>query len=141
MSRCACNRPRRLGRGGVVALEMALATGCLVVMLLASMDLGRYFFSAQSLSYLVGEVARAATVNATAGCSNPVSTYAARAPMLNPAQLTLQLCIYPPNSTGNATSLTRVDVTASYAFSFVAPLLRGRLSRIDESVSMRFVVS
>jgi Flp pilus assembly protein TadG len=124
-----------------MALEMALSIGCLITMLFVSIDLGRYFFSAQSLSYLVGEVARTATLNATAGCSNPVSTYAPRAPILDPALLTLQLCIYPPNSTGNATNLTRVDVTASYAFSFMAPLLRGRLGRIDESVSMRFVVS
>ncbi|MBV1798601.1 pilus assembly protein [Siccirubricoccus sp. G192] len=59
-----------------MALEVALSIGCLITMIFVSIDLGRYFFSAQSLSYLVGEVARTATLNATAGCSNPVSTYA-----------------------------------------------------------------
>ena len=145
MSPCADNRAagrrRHLGRRGSVSVEFTLAAAGLITLLLAGLDLGRYFFTAQSLSYLVGEAARGGAVTVTAGCASGVATYAARAPMLKPAQLTLQLCTYPPKSTGNDTAFTRLDVTASYPFSFLLPLLCSRVSQVSESTSVLFTAS
>src|SRR5690348_6247553 len=108
-----------------MALEAAFSLSSLFLLILCVVEFGRYYFTVQSVSYLVGEVAHAATLSSTNGCSNPVSTYAPKVPILKPAQLTLQLCIYPPNSTGNSTTLTRVDVSAGYSFNFILPLLSG----------------
>src|SRR3974390_2994097 len=71
---CATNRRPlcRLGRWGTVSLEFALVAVPFVLIMIAGMDLGRYFITEHSLRTLAAEAARSAMVNcfgSAGGCA------------------------------------------------------------------------
>jgi hypothetical protein len=148
MSRCARSR-RRLGRRGATALEFALVGAGLLLLIVAIIDFGRYFFTVHSVGYLVGEVAHEAILSTGTGCRDPFEdvlsapplTYAQRVPILKRNKLSLQVCVDPPGTGTNVSTLTRLTVTASYTFNFVLPMLAARTRVISDRTSMEFVRS
>lgn len=131
MSRFAWNR-RPLGQAGSVSLELAASALVLFGLLFATLDLGRYYFTAQSVRELAGEVARAAAIDsALQGCTAPRSL-AGSIPMLsNPAKLTV--CVNRPVA---ASGPSIVTITVSYRFNFSFWLLQGRVSAINETTRL-----
>src|SRR5271166_3035750 len=94
MSR-AYNRPgfRRFGRAGVTTMEFALIALLFMLMVIASMDLGRYLLITQSLRTVAAEAARAAEANGTIFCQDcPTDApYTAITPFIDDANLTLSV--------------------------------------------------
>lgn len=111
-------------RSGSVAIEWTLVAGTFAILLISVVELGTYFYAAQSLRTLVGDVARQAIVNTNLGrtgqdCTTPRANWGAKTPMINNNGLTL--CV---TRTAQPNNLVRIDVTGSYPFSFSSPLLR-----------------
>jgi len=133
-----CSSPRRpagLGgdRRGTVAIEFAFVGLIFITLLLGAVDLARYQIVRQSLQSMAEDAARAALLLSSvgavpgSGCTTVVGGAALKTavttpnnptPMLNPASLTLS-----PVCAVSGTGVRTVTVTATYPFTFVAPLL------------------
>ncbi|WP_372624364.1 TadE/TadG family type IV pilus assembly protein [Falsiroseomonas sp.] len=128
MSRCRMLRSRR----GSVAVEWALGALVFAALLLTGMELGRYYFMAQSLQNLVGEVIRAAVVNTALGdgaedCTTPKSTYAPLTPMINTADLLI--CVQRTRVGGTVT----INVRGTIPYAFLTPILNGTSRTLSET--------
>ncbi len=134
MSRFAIGSPRRLGRRGTTALEMAFVANALVLLVIGGVEVGRYFFVSESVKYVVGEVARAAMINPVPNAN--WNTVIAKAPILKVADFTtLDVTIVP----AAAPALSTVTVRASYRYNFNLLPLSGLVNTIDNFVSVPFV--
>ncbi len=112
-------------RRGVTALEFALIAPLLFVLLFFTMDLARYWYTAEAVRTYAAEVLRAAVV--TAGADNPPVVNACATPMavstpitpgLDPSSMQLTVrCSRNTSTQGYVVSRT-VSVTASYTFHF-----------------------
>lgn len=131
---CAINRLRRpLGCSGTVALEFGLVGGLFFLLVLAVMDLGRFYLTVHSLHTVVGAAMRAAIVNpALSGCTAPAAQVAAQAPFLEASQLTL--CVTQALSSG----VTTITVNASYNFAFVLPSWTNASGTLTDSTTASF---
>lgn len=135
MSRSASGRPRRLDRRGVTALEMAFVAQGLLLLLLGSFELGRYYFVAESVRHVVGEVARAAIVApGTTWNDAAKGPFIARAPILRAAAMNLSVVVVP----ATAPALTSVTVTANYTHALWVPLLGTLANTVRSSTTLRF---
>lgn len=144
MSLVSNNRPRApLGRSGTVGLQFALVAIPFVLLLLAGMDLGRYFITEHSLRTLVSEAVRATLVTcygSSGTCNLPSAnktTVAAQAPFLNSGSITWVTANQSaPNSNGERT----ISVTVSYPFIFVLPAWSSlnASSPITQSISFKY---
>lgn len=118
---------RTLDQAGISSLEFAVAATGFLMLLLAGIDFGRYFFTVHSLHTLTEEAARAALIDSTQHncanvCGSPVSstelaTLGAAAPFLNTSQLVLAV------TQSSSSGVTTISVAASYPFSFITPVL------------------
>jgi Flp pilus assembly protein TadG len=136
MSRSGINERRLLDNRGTTAVEMAIVANALLLLLLGTLEIGRYFFVSESLRHLVGELARAAIVNPDADWSVQKNTFIARTGILKPEDFsTLDIGI----ARAPAPALTTVTVTANYRHSFILPALSGLVDSIDAGVTLRFV--
>lgn len=136
MSRSGINRHRFLNKRGTTTLEMALIVNVLLMLLVGSLELGRYFFVAESLNYFVGELAHAAIKNPDADWSTEKRVLIARAPILRPEDfLTLNVDV----ARAAAPALTTVTIATKYRYTFVLPILSRRLSSIDAGLTLSFV--
>lgn len=125
----AFNR-RRLGRSGTTALEFGLLAGVFFALLMAGMDLGRYYLTLHSLHTLLGKAMRAALIDPQlTGCSAPVSGLSAATPFLDPAKLTL--CV----SQSVASGMTTITVTATYPFTFLLPAWTGDSTTLSDQTT------
>jgi Flp pilus assembly protein TadG len=127
-----------------VLLEWAIVAAPFFMLLLGAIELGRYQFTAQSLRFLTGEVARYALVDPTLvvengpeDCTTAKDRLAARAPMLQRNALTL--CVLRSRS-GN---ISTVKIRAAYSFTFILPALVAGVPRrtITETLSESFQAS
>jgi Flp pilus assembly protein TadG len=135
MSRSGINERRLLDNRGTTAVEMAIVANALLLLLLGTLEIGRYFFVSESLRHLVGELARAAIVNPDADWSVQKNTFIARAGILKPEDFaTLDIDI----ARAAAPALTTVTVTANYRYSFILPALSGLVDSINTGVTFRF---
>ena len=136
MSRSGTNKRRPLDCRGTTAVEMALVANLLVVLLLGTLEVGRYFFVSESLRHLVGELARAAIVNPDADWSAQKTTFIARSAILKPQDFsTLDIAV----ARAAAPALTTVTVTANYRYGSTLPVLSGVLNSINTGVTLSFV--
>ena len=107
-----------LGQAGTASLKFALVAIPFFLLLIAGMDLGRYFITQHSLRTLTSEAARSALVycyGATAACSLPVAnkqTVEAKAPFLVAGSITLTASQTAPNP---STGVRTISVSAQYA--------------------------
>src|SRR5689334_22316838 len=120
-----------LGRSGTASLEFALVAIPFVLLMIAGMDLGRYFITQHSLRTLTSEAARATLVacygsTSASGCPLPTSgaypsepSVVAKVPFLVPSSVTWVTAnqTAPNASTGERT----ISVTVTYPFNFILP--------------------
>jgi hypothetical protein len=129
MSPAFSRRPRpALGQAGTASLEFALVAVPFMLVMIAGMDLGRYFITQQSLHTLTSEAARAAVVNCFGldPCTNPVptpSTVWAKVPFLNSAAPLASLTV--TQSRNAITGVRTITATAKYRFTFILPAWTG----------------
>lgn len=142
MSRSAPSEPRFtvrrcLGRRGGTVLEMAFVANTLLLLLLGSVEVGRYFFVAESVRHLVGEVARAAIVTPSADWTSLKNTFVARAPILKAQHLALNVNVVP----ATAPALTTVTVTANYTYGFKLAFINSLVNSINATTTLRFAAN
>ena len=112
-----------------MAVEFAASGAALFALLFGSLDLGRYYFTAQSVRELAGRVARAAAIDtALQGCTAPRSLAAGIQMLSDPAKLTV--CVDRPAA---ASGPNIVTISVSYRFSFSFWLLQDRVNSISET--------
>ena len=138
MSRFGSSERSGLGRRGATALEFALVANTLLLLLLGSIEMGRYFFVSESMRYLVGEVARATIIDPDAAWTDAKkAAIAAKTPILQASDLTLTVNVN--RQTAPATSVA--TVTGSYRYQFTLPYLSGLVNGIRTGVTLRFVAT
>jgi Flp pilus assembly protein TadG len=133
------NSRRRHLQSGTTSLEFALVAVPFVFLLLAGMDLGRYFITRHSLRTLVVETARLAVINCAGRSACDYATAVptptlmwAKVPFLDPAGSGASLSA---NQTVNAASgVATVTATASYDFTFVLPAWIDMNGAITETI-------
>jgi Flp pilus assembly protein TadG len=118
---------RRLGKAGVTSLEFAIVAVIFFTVVISGIDLGRYFFVAESLRTFASEAARQGLIyktwqpqDETCPCANPSggNDLNTIVPILDPALLTLKVTQTSPTA---ATAYT-VTVTATYQFTAIVPV-------------------
>jgi len=140
MSSSACRRPGLRGdRRGATAVEFALISLIFVFLLLGTVELGRYYFTFQSLRSATGEAARVAltsigrTLFNGQPCPSTLSPdYTAvlqKAPFLRQPPLEITVT---PTCGSNPRSVT---ASATYTFNFLVPFLPvGTLTMSDSTI-------
>jgi Flp pilus assembly protein TadG len=153
MSKSACSSTvaRRLGatlrsEKGVTALEFAMIALPLLMLLLYTMDLARYWYTTEALRSYTAEVMRAALI--TTGSDNPptvntctasVANTAAVTPGLDPSRLVVQVACTRNNSAQGYVVSRTVNVTTRYRFDFaVGALFWNENQTIAESQTTTF---
>jgi len=111
----------RPGRAGVVSLETALVLVPFFWLLLATIDLARYFFTVESMLEALNQAGRIAIIGATGG---DVSSAWNSAPFLNQALGDISATLQPPSLPGPG---SRWVVSINYTFTALTPGL-GALS-------------
>ena len=135
---------RRRSRSGTTSLEFALVATPFVFLLMAGMDLGRYFITQHSLRTLVSEAVRATLIScygSTTSCNLPSAsktTVAAKVPFLTSGSISWGTANQgAPNA---STGVRTISVTASYPFTFILPawVSLNASSPITETTSFQY---
>lgn len=137
MSSSGTNRRTRrpLGRRGSLVLEMAAVASTLSVLLLGGLEAGRYFFMQESLTELVGNLARGVVVSPDSDWSTAKAAYVARTQVFDITKFTrLDIAI----ARAAAPAVTTVTVTAVYPYATNVSAFSGLGTSISSSVSLRF---
>lgn len=142
MSRRATSEPRRgLGRRGSLSLEMAIVASAFFLMLLGSVEIGRYFFVSESIKYLVGEVARAAIVDPVAvnawGSEQKTNYIRFKSGILKYADFQTFNVIVEKQT---APTPTTIRVTALYPYKFSLRWLSEASTTISNDIRLQVVV-
>jgi Flp pilus assembly protein TadG len=150
-------------RRGATAVEFGLIGIIFLTLLLGVVELGRYYYTVQSVRALAADAARWSMIqsNLSLNSGSPCTTTAptidstvkttltARYPLIRTAQPPLEIrslrrCYVPPvidSATGNITSPAvnaYVQVRVLYTFAFLVPFLPGTVPRIDETAILEF---
>lgn len=130
-SRGPARRALASRRGGS-ASEFAIIGSLIFLMILAGMDLSRYYFTMHALRTAAADAARAAIINKTAAdCGSGTVQTAARAGILGSS---FTLTVTCPTASG----VTTVSVTATRPFSFVLPVFGVSAMTLTERSSFSF---
>jgi Flp pilus assembly protein TadG len=144
MSRAFVKRRRLLtGRAGTASLEFALVALPFILLMLAGMDLGRYFITKHSLHTLTSEAARSMLVNCfnqAAQCNlsaTSKSTVATMVPFLDPNGVTWVTA--NQSAPDPATGVRTVTVNVTYPFTFVLSAWSSLFSSgISDTTSLQY---
>jgi|SRR3712207_5982154 len=136
MSRSATSSRRPLGRRGVTVVEFAIVANLLLLLLVGGFDIGRYFFTNESLKYYVGELARGVVLNPDADWGTRKYTLLSRAPALKADKFS-QLDVNINRAT--APAVTTVTVAARYNYRFTLPVMSSLVSSINTGLTLQFV--
>lgn len=127
---------RPLGRRGSLTLEMAAAASTLCVLVLGGLEAGRYFFMQESLTELVGNMARGVVVAPDTDWSTAKAAYVAKAQVFDLASFTrLDVAVVR----AHAPTVTTVTVTAIYPYTTRISAFSGLGNSISSSMSLSFV--
>jgi len=149
---------RRLARDrrGATALEFAVIGTIFITLLLGVIELGRYYFTVQSLRTVAAEAARAYLIRSNLDlianptrCQPVIATVtaadlevAARTPILAVSRLTIDAPVFESNTplpTPAPTCTTRrVRANVSYTFNFVVPFLPATVPVLTATAFMDF---
>jgi hypothetical protein len=131
------------GKAGASSLEFALVAIPFVFLLIAGMDLGRYFITQHSLRTLISEAARATLVSCygQGACTLPASnklTVAAKVPFL--VRGSINWVTASQGAPNPNTGVSTISVTVTYPFSFFLPAWTGLNTRspITETTSLQY---
>ncbi|MBP0465666.1 pilus assembly protein [Roseomonas sp. PWR1] len=139
MSNCASARARRFRRGSA-GLEFAIVGGLFFVMLLAAVDLGRYYLTLHSIRTFAAEASRHGTVVMTGAGTQTLSgadlvAAVGRAGILGGAPgVTLTRT---QTGAGSGTSI-RVQVSVDHPFTWVINVFGVGTTRFRESTDITF---
>lgn len=137
MSRFGSNKRRFFGRRGSLAVETAYVVSAFLLLLLGSLEIGRYFFVSESLKYLVGELARGAIIAPEKDWSSEKAVYVSRSKILKLADFqTLDVIV----AKEAAPMPTTIRVTAVYPYRFSLRWLSGLDTTIRNNVQFSVVV-
>ena len=133
---------RRLPRGrrGVVSLEFALVAGILFIMLLATIDLGRYYMTLQGMRNFVTDANRHAMVSMTAGqrlCGAALLDAVGRGGAVG-GLVSTGVCAERTEVTANNITTITVTVTADVTFNFVILVFGVGTQHLPESTATTF---
>lgn len=137
MSRSGTSRRRALGRRGSLAVEFACVASAFLLLLLGSIEIGRYFFVSESVKQLVGELARAAIIDPGKNWSTEKAVYVSRSKILKVQDFTTLDVVVNKQA---APMPTTVRVTAIYPYKFTLKWLSALKPSIDSDVTLKFVV-
>jgi Flp pilus assembly protein TadG len=144
MSHVSNNRRRpQLGQSGTSSLEFALVGIPFLFMLIAGMDLGRYFITQHSLRTLVSEAVRSAVINCfgLTSCNyqtavpSPSAVWA-KVPFLSSTGPNASLTA--SQSYNGATGIRTITATATYGFTFFLPTWTGLTGTITETTKRNY---
>ena len=138
MSRSGTNKRRALDRRGSLALETAFVASAFLLMLLGSFEIGRYFFVSESIKYLVGELARGATVAPEKNWDTEKAAYVSRTRILKLADFETLDVVVTPDA---APMPTTIRVTAVYPYRFSLRWLSALDTTIRNDVRFSVVVA
>ena len=140
---------RRLAsdRSGTATLEMALVLPILILFIIGTMEVGRYYFTLQALRTLTAEAARMAIIApsmvSASGCTfgnadtftadSVRVTAATKVPFLSSSGTDLGLCIL---RTADSTGRITIVVTARYPFTSFLPRTSFLTSNIFDSTTL-----
>jgi Flp pilus assembly protein TadG len=144
MSRAFARRRNRLAdEAGSTSLEFALVAIPFLFMLIAGMDLGRYFITQHSLRTLGAEAMRATLIycfGQTTACSLPTANEQAAKAMV--PFLAGSSIVLTANQTAAVagTGFRTITVTAQYPFAFILPAWTGLNvnSPLTETMSFQY---
>ena len=123
MSSVSNKRRRGLGCAGISSLEFALVFVPFIWLMTGIFDIGRYFFTIQSMVTLMSEAERYSMLNPLwAPCGTDSWAGAATlAPLLDPTEI--NLCVTPLNGVGTngPGAVTQIQLTVSYPFTAITP--------------------
>ncbi|WP_237213601.1 TadE/TadG family type IV pilus assembly protein [Falsiroseomonas oryziterrae] len=143
-------------RRGATAVEFAVIGAIFLTLLLGVVELGRYYFTVQSLRTVAAEAARAYLVRSNLDlianptrCEPVISTVtaadlqvASRTPILDVSRLTISAPVFEDNtplpSPAPSCTTRRVRANVSYTFNFVVPFLPGVVPTLDATAFMDF---
>ncbi|WP_191058663.1 TadE family protein [Geminicoccus harenae] len=120
-------------RKGTTSLEFAIVGALFFAMLIGTMEVGRFYFTQQSLREVTAAAARRAMVDASfSGCAAPLEEVAGMTPLLRSTSLTL--CVTRTTSAG----LTTLTVDAAYPFAAVLPMLQLDGNQLTDRTTVTF---
>ncbi|HWL66837.1 MAG TPA: hypothetical protein VNS22_00460 [Geminicoccus sp.] len=103
------------------------------MMLIGTIEVGRLYFTMQSLREVTAAAARHAMIDASlSGCAQPAAEVASMTPFLRPASL--NLCVTRGVSAGRVT----IIVEAGYRYTSVLSVLRIRDDELTDRSTMTF---
>jgi hypothetical protein len=116
---------------GSVALEFAFIAPPLLLLIMGIMDIGHYYFTAESLRSLVATAARAEIIaDQPVGCSNPSTQLLENIPFLRIEEVIL--CVN--RATDSGVSMT--TISASYPFTSITKVFTPSGGRITDDITM-----
>jgi Flp pilus assembly protein TadG len=135
---------------GSVVVEFAMIGFIFFALLLGAVDIGRYQITAQSLHDVTAEAARVALLHAGQTTASNAQNQTSTTPLMSNAAL--KLAVTAPNLTPflapaslivtsaltSPNGVATITVTATYPFTFLAPLLPGGARILTESVSLSY---
>lgn len=114
---------------GVVALEFALIAPPLLLLMFGILDLGRLYFTAESLRSLVATTARAEIIAAQPeGCGQPSSQLMKAIAFLHTEDVVL--CVSRATNAG----VTKVTISATYPFTSIIGVLTPSGGRLTDDI-------
>jgi Flp pilus assembly protein TadG len=145
MSPASTRRYRRvLGQSGTASLEFALVSLPFLLILIAGMDLGRYFLTQHSLRTLISVATRSALIycyGASGVCTltTPLAqTAETKVPFLTAGSITWPSGLPTQTAPNPGTGVRTITVTARYPFTFILPVWTGLNGPITETTSMQY---
>jgi Flp pilus assembly protein TadG len=135
MSRASSRRRRRAGSA---SLEFAFVVVPFLVLLVAAMDLARYFVTQQLLRTVTVAAARECMVLVTGGatdCNTIQAQVESIAPILNPGLLNISASSPLTDTKKKATTVT---ITSTYPFTFVLPFWAAESGVLSAETTLSF---
>lgn len=134
-----CSNRRQRAVAGVTSLELAACFTLFMVLVLAVVDISRYFMFEYSLWNLAAAAARqgmgdSSLTSGLGGFPSIPATLQSELPMLDPASVTL-VVTQPSQVLGGVNTLT---VTASTQFTTITPGLSGLDGKMSVSVTFSY---
>lgn len=146
MSKSASARRCALrGRKGIAAVEFAVVGGIFLIVLLAAIDLGRYWMTIQGIRNFIADAERYGIVNMTnmtgtqtATCDQVINATGRGGAVAAILRTSGPWCVRRVATSSGAVFSVRVDVEIDVTFNFVINVFGVASPRFRESTSLTF---
>ncbi len=123
-------------KSGVTAIEFALVGSVFILLLLSIIELGRYFFTWNSLQYSMEQTTRYVLVNADAPIDTVKEYAVSQMPpvLIDPDNLSVTVNYM------NVSDIGFIELIGNYEYNFLSPIVPGSPLSIDMLVSARMPI-